>query len=101
MDDLKNDFYKIYTHEGGTADTVFCPCCVPLFGEAMSCENSGLLPVLGLRLSFGARAAFRKRADGRIVLSHTGSDTRAQINKSNIEKLITPIWARDIVRSMS
>ena len=98
VQDLKTDFYKRYTHDGGIADTVFCPYSAVLFGGT---GEPGTLPALCVRLSFGAGAAFRKRQDDRIVLSLTDSDIRAEINKINIEKLRSPAWARDMAASMA
>ncbi len=98
MQDLKTDFYKRYSHDGGTADTVFCPYSAALFGGI---GEPGILPVLCVRLSFGAKAAFRQRDDDRIVMSLTDSDVRAEINKANIERLHSPVWAREIVNSLA
>ena len=96
--DLKTDFYKRYTHDGGMADTVFCPYSAVLFGGT---GDPGVLPALCLRLSFGASAAFRRRNDDRLVFSLTDSDIRAEINKINIEKLRSPKWAKDMAASIA
>ena len=95
MQDIITDFYKRFSHEGGIAEQYSCPASVCIFGSG---KNS--CPEVGLRLSFGAKAAFRPRNDGRIVLARSDSDTAASINKVNFPVPNIADWAAEIIDSI-
>lgn len=92
MQDIITDFYKRFTHEDGIAEKLVCPASVLIFGSG---KNS--CPEVGLRLSFGAEAAFRSRRDGRIVLSRSDSDTLQSINTVNYPAPNIADWAAEII----
>lgn len=92
MQDIKNEFYKIFSNECDTAYSHKLSAAVRLFGGG----NSSLYEV-GLCLSFGSHSAYRKRADGRIVLARSDSDTVQSINISNINKFHGENWAYEIL----
>ncbi len=92
MEDIITDFYKRFLHDGGKADMVSCPASVCLFGS-----GSSSCPEVGLKLSFGAEAAYRRRSDDRIVLSRTDSDTLQSVNIIDLYKFNGADWAREIL----
>ncbi|MEE0945036.1 MAG: hypothetical protein UIM24_06280 [Clostridia bacterium] len=95
MQDIITDFYKRFTHEDGIAEKYSCPASVCIFGSG---KNS--CPEVGLRLSFGAEAAFRTRSDGRLVLSRSDSDTITSINKINFPVPNIADWAAEIINAI-
>lgn len=92
MQSITDDFYKRFTHDGGIAQELFLPACVRIFGG-----GKNFCPEVGLRLSFGAVAAYRPRTDGRLVLARTDSDTIQSTNLSNLRKYHCAAWAEEII----
>ncbi len=87
--DILNDFYKRYGRENGIAEVDFSP--------ASLCLYDGNRYKVGLSLSFGTTIAFRKRKDGRIVMSKTNSNLKEGINICDIERFNGEAWARRII----
>ncbi len=90
--DIKSDFYKRHGREGGVAEVCFCPTSVCLF----ACETYQV----GLRLSFGATAAYRGRSDGRIILSRTDTNVKESVNRLYIDRFMGEPWAEEIINAV-
>ena len=97
MQELTSDFYKRFNREGGMAKNIFCPYSAAMFGGA---GIAGIIPTLGVRLDFGALAAYRKRDDGRVSITNADSDVCIRFNVENIERLTYPRWAKEVAESM-
>lgn len=95
MQDIKTDFYKRFSNKCDTAYTRKAPAAVCLFGGMKGC-----LYEAGLSLSFGAEAAFRKRSDGRIVLSRSDSDSAQSVNIAELDVFHGADWAAEILTCM-
>lgn len=95
MQDIITDFYKRFTHDNKIAQKISCPASVCLFGTG---KNN--CPEVGLRLSFGAHAAFSARKDGRITLARSDSDTAQSINIVNYPVPNIADWAAEIINSI-
>ncbi|MBS7298596.1 MAG: hypothetical protein KIG65_05885 [Eubacteriales bacterium] len=95
MQDIISDFYKRFTHDGAIAEKVSCPASVCLFSGGRN-----FCPEVGLRLSFGAEAAYSKRKDGRIVLARSDSDTLQSTNVADYPKGSYADWAEEIISSI-
>ncbi|MBQ7793160.1 MAG: hypothetical protein IJ366_01440, partial [Clostridia bacterium] len=92
MQDIKTDFYKRHGRDGGIADSFFCPASVCIF----RCETAEV----GLSLSFGAHTAYRKRSDGRIILSRTDSNIKESVNQIDIDRFKGAAWAEEIINAV-
>ncbi len=92
MQDIKTDFYKRFLNKTDTAYARTTPAAVCLFGGMKGC-----LYEAGLTLSFGSHAAFRKRNDGRIVLSRSDSDSAQSVNIAELDRFHGADWAREIL----
>lgn len=95
MQDIKTDFYKRFSSKTDTAYTRKTPAAVCLFGGVKGC-----LYEAGLSLSFGSHAAFRKRADGRIILARSDSDSAQSVNTAELEKFHGAGWAEEILTAI-
>lgn len=94
MQDIKTDFYKRFSNKTDTAYTRNTPAAVCLFGGVKGC-----LYEAGLALSFGSHAAFRKRNDGRVVLSRSDSDSAQSVNIAELDRFHGADWAAEILTS--
>ncbi len=87
--DILSDFYKRFGYENGACKTENIGASLCLFKSNMS--------EIGLRLSFGTIAAYRKRLDGRIIISRTDTNLNDSINISDIDLFHGSPYAEKII----